>query len=574
MPSQIMVEKQCIFEEESHLSYEVSMAPDPPPSSLSRIVEDDYPDSSSEEGSVSSMVARGSMVSETLYNATIDSPKEARAKSVQKTTPKKGGRSKVERWRKANIQRLKQNQHLLNEKSPIEEEKYEDGRSVDSDQATYSSKSTSEKPVIDEKVSKSNPRSKNGAHTAGGNGSTNSIVKSIVKDGQQKKNPDGQSLVFDSIFTRRIEKRRAAKLKNNNSEERSFDFKPDSTSVKDSTENNPPLQPKAKDSAENLAEKSKSSSLMESRNVSEKAAIFEMPRNDNTVHEISSSSSHDGIQEPITTIPDSNPHAETLNQSAPKADFPHASSVIEAVAAAAALALNKDFQAMENPSYPSMENPSNPSMENPSNPSMENPSNSSYPSMENPSNPSYPSMENPSFDKEDTENRVPPHVVKGKDGTDAALPRQKNPFQDDDVIDEEDIYEYEADAYPLLTSSSSEIADVLQPVFQTNSRRGSMASFHSARGISSPLASRRGPPMTPSPRRSSRLVASPRHFNEWNDTMHSPSSRVASTKLERCPSGMLNRTDSIKCADSADAYDALSDGEIETEFFDSSMYNH
>ena len=481
MPSQISVEEQSLFdEEESHLSNGV----DPPPSSLSIIVEDDYPDSSSEEGSVSSMVARGSMISETQGNASIDSPQEAKAKSVQKTTPKKGGRSKVERWRKANIQRLKKNQHLLNERSSIEEEKDEGDRSVDSDQATYSSKSAS-------------------------------------NDEPQKKDPDDQTLAFDSIFSRRIEKRRAAKLKNNNSEEK-------------------PIS-KSKDFAENSAEKSKSSSLFESRNDSEKAATLEMPRNDNTVHGINIS-----IPEPIATIPDSNPPAEKLNQSAPpEADSSHDSFVIEAVAAAAALALNKDYQPLENPSYPSMENHSNPS---------------------------YPSMENPSFDKEDTENRVPPPIVKGKDDLDAALPsktkvldgdfavhRRKNPFQDDDIIDGEDIYEDE------LMSSSSEIADVLQPVIQTNLRRGSMSPFHSARGISSPLASRRGPPMTPSPRRLSRPVASPRHFNEWNDTMHTPSSRAASS-----PSGMLNRTDSIKCADSADAYDVLSDSE--SDFFESSMF--
>jgi hypothetical protein len=462
MPSQISAEEQSLFdEEESHLSYGVSKAPDPPPSSLSRIVEDDYPDSSSEEGSVSSMVARGSMISETQGNASIDSPQEAKPQSVQKTPPKKDGRSKVQRWRKANIQRLKKNQHKLNERSSIEEEKDECDRSVDSDQATYSSKSASD-------------------------------------DGPQKKNPDDQSMVFDSIFSRRIERRRAAKLKNNNSEEKPI--------------------------AENSAEKSKSSSQFESRNVSEKAATVEMPRN-----------------EPIAKIPDSNPPAKTLNQSArPEADFSHDSSVIEAVAAAAALALNKDYQPSENPSYPYMANLSYPSMENPSDlrsPSIENPSSPSFPSTENHSNLSYPSMENPSFDKEDTENRVTPPLVKGKEDLDTALPskkkvldgdfavhRRNNPFQDDNTIEGK------------LTSSSSDVADVLQPVIQTNLLRGSMSQFHSARGISSPLASRRGPPLTPSPRRLSRPVASPRHFNKWNDTVRSPSSRAASS-----PSGMLNR---------------------------------
>jgi len=550
MPSQILVEEQRTFEEESFLTYEATMAPDPPQSSLSRIVEDDYPDTSSEEGSCLSMVARGSMISDIHDNATINLSEEANANSVQKTTSKKGGRlQKVERWKKANIQRLKQSQHLLNVTSPPIKENDGDDSSFDSDQATYSScKST---------ASSQNTRlnEKNGSEDMGGDGNTNSIVKPSIKNRPQKLDPEGESLVFDSIFTRRIEKRRAAKLKKNNSEEKPLDLKLNSTSVKDFTENNLLSQHESLDTAENFA----ASALplpMESRHITENSASFVASQIDGTTLRIQSNSSYDDIPEPISTILDSSILAETLDQSVAGVYSPHTSSVIEAVAAAAASALNKD--------YPSMENPS------------------------------YPSMENPSFDKEDTENRVPTPILKGKDST-AALPsktkllkddrnddtfeRPNNPFQDDDIFGDEDIYDDEADAYPLLTNSSSDDADVLQPVLQkTDSRRGSLSSFRSATGISSPLASRSSfMPMTNSPRRSSRLVTSPRHYNEWNDTMNSLSRRMASTELEKFPSGTLSRMDNVKCVDSSDTYDihdALSNDDIESEFFESKMYNN
>lgn len=549
MPSQILVEEQHTFEEESYLTYEVTMAPDPPQSSLSRIIEDDYPESSSDEESDSSIVACSSILSETHDNTAVDSPEEANVNSVPNSTSKKGGRvPKVERWRKANSQRLKQSQQLLNVTIPIKEENDEDDRSVDSDQATYSSKSTSSQQttqvnekLVTDKISKNNLGSKN----------KNFIARSIIMNGLQKKDPEGESLAFDSIFARRIEKRRAAKLRKtdfegkpfdfkcaaklrkNDSEEKPFDSKSDSTSV-NLTEGKPSSKHKSEDSAEKSAQ-SKSSSQMKVHDVANNAATLVVSRNYGAPNGINNNGSCDGIPEPISTILDSSPPAETLYKSAQVAHSLNASVIGDLAAAAAALALNKEYSSMENSSYPS--------------------------------------MENPSFDKHDTENRVPPPVGNGKvatvavalskplkDGRYNTLERPKNPFQDDDLLEEDDIYDFGADSYPLLTSSSSDDADILQPVC-----RGSMSSFHTASAISSPFSTRiRAVPMTPSPRRSSKLVASPRKYNEWNDTMHNMSSKMAASTVERCPSGTLNRTDSIKCDDSA-SYN---------EFFESNMFNN
>ena len=518
MPSQILVGAQSGFEEGNCLSYEANTAPDPPPSSsLSRIAEDDFPEVSSEEGSNSSMVACGSTLSETHENPSFDAPK------------KKGGKlSKVDRWRKANNQRLKKKkQHGVNSTSTIQEKREEEYSSVDSDQATYSSDSTT--VVRDEKGSNS---------------------AAIVKDSSTPKNSDSQSLEFDSIFTRRIQKRRAAKLKKNgesssetmrnsakleknSSDEKPFDIKSDASVEKDElASSTPSSQQNLHNVDENSAKrKSKPASRKGFKNVSENsAATLEMPRNDNMVHAIDSDSS-DGIPAPPSGVSDFH--------------SPYESSVIEAVAAAAAFALNKDFQPKQKPCFDNFQ-----------------------------------PMQKPSFDKDDTENRVPPPIVKGKHATadyvpnkanvlkpDGAVPSKKNPFQDhDDFKDEEELYDDEVHAYPLLTKSSSDHDDVLQPLSQPNTPKVAILSpFRSARKNPSPLFCRnRTIPMTPSPRHSSRPVASPRHHNQWNGSMHSLNSRMADIKLSRCPSGEVKRTDSIGYADSID----------ESEFFESHMYSN
>jgi len=456
MPNQILVGQQSPFEEGNFMGFDANDAPDPPSSSLPKIVEDDYLESSSEEGSNSSMVACGSLISETQENPSFDSPK--------KITLKKGGKlSKVDRWKRANIQRLKKKQHLIETTSPILEEKVEEEYSISSDQATYSSAN----------------ESKNGTTPKG-----------------------SQSLAFDSIFSQRIEKRRAAKQKKNAP-----------------VENTPGVK-----SSETSSDKSRIDSNEVWKNP---AAASELTSNDNMVNGIDSGSS-DGI--PVPPIEATDHTSYEL----------YDSSAIEAVAAAAALALNKDYMPKKKPS----------------------------------------------FDKEDTENREPqaPVFTRKNSGADRSKtmdekepksgngksnldPPSKNPFQDNNDFDVKDeIYEDEVDEYPLQTKSSIDHEDILRPFLQTSShKKNPLSPLHTARMPSSPLACRnRTIPMTPSPRLSSRPIASPRHFNKWNSSMHSLSNRMAATKLERCPSGEVKRTESIRYFDSVDT----------SEFFEANMYSN
>lgn len=464
MPNQILVGQQSPFEEGSFMGFDAKVAnaaPDPPSKSLPKIVEDDYLESSSEEESNSSMVACGSVLSETQENPSFDAPK--------KITPKKGGKlSKVDRWKRANIQRLRKKQHLIKTTPPILEEKGEEEYSIGSDQATYSSANES-------------------------------------KNGTTPK--ESQSLAFDSIFSQRIEKRRAAKQKKNAPDENKPDVK----------------------SPETSSDKSQIDSDEVWKNP---AAASELASNVNMVNG-SDSGSSDGIPVPPT---------ETIDHTSSEL---YDSSAIEAVAAAAALALNQDYKPKKEPS----------------------------------------------FDKEDTENREPPaplftgkksaaartKTIEEKEPTSGIAksnidPPSKNPFQDNNDFDlNDESYEDEVDVYPLQTQSNSDHEDILRPFLQTSSNKKNLLSpLHAARMPSSPLACRnRTIPMTPSPRLSSRPIASPRqpiasprHFDKWNNSMHSLSKRMAASKLERCPSGEVKRTESIKCFDSVDT----------SEFFEANMY--
>lgn len=447
MPNQKFVGEQSAFEERSYFSYDVNTAPDPPSKSLPRIVEDDIPEPSSEDGSDSSMVACGSIISDTPDKPILDTAKPV--------TLKNGGKlSKVDRWKKANIQRLKKKQHIVNSTVPIPEEKGVEDYSIGSDQATYSSAHENKK-VATEK--------------------------------------DDQSLAFDSIFTRRIEKRRVSKLKKSGGNENMPDLK----------------------SVETTREKPQTdaSAVLETP-----VATSELQRSDNSIKRIDSASS-DGIPEPQT---------QTIDYRCRDLYDP---SAIEAVAAAAALALKKEYKPKKQPN----------------------------------------------FDQEDTENLEPPApIVKGKEsavdqtqimgekelnllGRDTGL-CSKNPFQDEDIFEVKE----ESDADPLLTKSSSDHEDILRPSIYASSRKEiPLSPLQTARISSSPLACRnRTIPMTPSPRHSSRPIASPGNYHKWNSSMQSLSSRMASVKINRCSSGEVKRTESIKCFDSVDT----------SEFFEANMY--
>ena len=427
MPSQILVEEQGAYDDDSLFPFD--MAPDPPSTSLSRIVEDDYSGASSDEESDSSMAARGSIVSASQDDANMYSSKKE---------------SKLERWRKANNQRMRKKST-----SSINEETNEDENSVhsvNSDEATYNSDEIVlplqnlqlNKKDFDGKVSKFSEENSSSR--------TDVDVKPAMKEKSPKKEPEGrQSLAFDSIFSNRIEKRRAMKLKRIDPEE-------NSTGI---------LTPRKK---------------------------------------------NDVVEHRAATNPNSNKPANTLDLEIRRLlPSPKAYSVMEAVAAAAASALDEDFQPAEYFSFDKEDTENQQPVE--------------YSSFDKEDTENQQPVEYSSFDKEDTENQAPmPIMTKGKDPNSALsitkkgpdvnrkkdVPETpKNPFQDEDILDEDDeIYEDEADAYPLLTKSSSDDADDFQPMMvQTDFHRSTSLSFHSARVVSSPFASRiRTVPMTPSPR--------------------------------------------------------------------------
>lgn len=472
MPFQIVVQDRRTFEDESCLTYDNAIAPDPPTNAaLPQILEEEYSCSSSEGASPT-------------VPGTID---------VQKSSSSKEARlSKAERWRKANIQRLKQNKGSSAEKTedhqtpeitkdePGEEVvDHEDVASVGSDQATHRSL-----PGLLEQ-------------------STSEEVQTDVSN--------GGTFDFDSILSQRIQKRRVAKLRNSWSSESSVDQNAHSNTVEGSSEKQLRAEPKSQNAV--YKEAPPLSSLQKSGGASEIVSNGKM-------------------QYPRENTGD----LDSVYDSA---------SVIEAVGAAAAAVLDKQ----------------------------------------------NPSMDCHRDDEEDTENQAPPHrsstghktkslFDEGSSRRTPTYQKVKNPFQDDDLFDEDegdDQY-----AYPLLTSSSSDDMDILEPPSLVRPKVVA----------SSPRVSMRGVPMSPYYRQSSGAsVLSPRLYgrrnpspvsrptatNEWhsNTAVDNLSKRVASTSIgkslraqTKSPRG--GKTNVLSPRGSV--LGALSNG-TESEFFEAEMYH-
>eukprot|EP00535_Pseudo-nitzschia_heimii_P011988 CAMPEP_0197198338 /NCGR_PEP_ID=MMETSP1423-20130617/33322_1 /TAXON_ID=476441 /ORGANISM="Pseudo-nitzschia heimii, Strain UNC1101" /LENGTH=639 /DNA_ID=CAMNT_0042652169 /DNA_START=305 /DNA_END=2219 /DNA_ORIENTATION=- len=416
LPSHIVVTERKAFEEERGSMYEMTVAPDPPPSSLPKIYDGSFADTAAiiELGSDSSMVARGSGIDDD--DDVVSAPPEESSEAFQPSS------SKIGRWRQANNQRLKLNGQMQNATSPVKRRNDKgEKKSAKSSSSSARASLAQEKPARDEPLSRSS--------TAGPN------FERAAADTTRRREPEeaaaATTLAFDSIFSRRIEKRRAAKKLNRRS-----------SSGGEASETGPPAGGGASDAVENDPPSDRASSS----GVAASAAA---------------------------------PNAESSRREEP----PSASKADE---------------------------------------------------------------------DEDIENRAPPVVVlreerekklsaalrsSGEDKRQASkgvrggrrreevavpvrdLGKPKNPFQDDDYSLQEDddddddefdeyyrydddvdveIYDPEADAYPLLTSSSSDDGDVFVDAASSSSP-------------SSPLRSRRDPAsMAPSPRRA--LAASPRHY--------------------------------------------------------------
>ncbi|VEU35804.1 unnamed protein product [Pseudo-nitzschia multistriata] len=254
MPLQIVLENTSSYEEDSCLSYENAAAPDPPQSSLERIPEDDYSScASSEKESDTSIVACGSMKSDNGKNSRGshnraskgDVPKEINPNEIlpKEIVPKSGKRlTNLERWKKANIQRLylKKNQMALTgigspEESPaaqqsrrgevnlpvVNKDKPEDTVSVGSDEAAQSTVS-GEEAVEEASEEATQPVERSGSDNTTDTKTTTEVsnhrsAHTVSTDDHAKPfdEPEtvSEAMTFDSILSRRIEKRRATKLK-------------------------------------------------------------------------------------------------------------------------------------------------------------------------------------------------------------------------------------------------------------------------------------------------------------------------------------------------------------------------
>eukprot|EP00536_Pseudo-nitzschia_multiseries_P007958 jgi/Psemu1/287481/fgenesh1_pg.193_\ len=522
MPNQIIIEHAHSFKDDSSLTIENAVAPDPPETAPGRVPKDDYSSISSEKEINSSMVTRGSMDSKS-HDSTMPSPKMTEEIVLHKSftpSPKKGGKV-FERWKKANVQRLNswQKTDISVEKvpssgeiAPREEEGGkihnidtqnqhdqeatsgngngndiagdQDDASVRSDQATHSSviKPFQQRAKLETRVDPDTADEELETYSAEPS-STNGLTKRGEAPFDEPDKPDEPEapfqepeapfqepdapfqepeapfqephapfdepepcvprvapMAFDSILSRRIENRRAAKSKVE--EEPSMihaDQHTVSSSPNDSNVNDPPPQ-------------------NEPEGVSEKSSFVSSP------HSVGDGS---GVATKIVT---------------------------------------------DNISV-------------------------------------YPSLESSSLDKEDAENHAP-SLLPAKGNNDFALPLEgkeqltqedysqpqirkpqkkiKNPFEDDDLYQEDGDDDNGGDDYLILATSSSDNC-ILQPIAESSidSKSRTDSSIYGVADVSSPsTSSREAVPMIPSPRHSANAVVSPRIYGRTNPIIHRSSPRI------------------------------------------------
>jgi len=230
----------------------------------------------------------------------------------------------------------------------------------------------------------------------------------------------------------------------------------------------------------------------------------------------------------------------------------------------------------------------------------------------------YHSMKNNIVDEEDTENNAQSHIG----GNNYTFSKKKEKLKGNLSLSLPSLQD--EDLFPVLTTASSTDATILEQVVKTpNAKSRSKSSFHRPLlGISSPhassvLAAAAAVPMAPSPRHSLSRITSPRvrkdisssfsimpsttdwhdaeayelsfsengnandngsshnigglylkptYTSEWHDTTQSLSSRVAIAS-QKSPGGTLTRTESTICTDSLEGvYGA-------DEFFEANMFN-
>ncbi len=481
LPNQIPVGGQETFEESSvsshEANYQANVAPNPPQSSLERIVEAENSDDESD----SSMVACGSMDENSVKeNPSADSEEEKpSADSVKensisgsvrekhsfgsvhsnpsfgvksnpsfgapKMMPKKEEKTpNLDLWKNRNNQSLQTNKNRTN----VNREENSD----DSDQASQSSETTA--PVRNGDESK----------------------KEIKKHSPKPKSESGELSTADSIFARRLANRRATRLRNYYAAERATTFA--SERVEEFTA---PLDKK----------KSEAKPFDFTPKLSE-TNLKNTVENDYTVSGNLSDSS-DLIPSPPT-------------------EPSHDPSIMEVVAAAAALALNPDFKLMPELDFESEKTESE--------------------DAEN-EDEFVPMPELDFEEEEDTENQAPPPpIVKSKDGKNGTKV-SKSATGDFDTLskkirsEEVDQEESKPANSPLKIQTKIDDDDVLEPLVlspinEGNTPKGNPLSPLRMARIPSPrrFARNRIVQMSPSPRNAARPLSSGTYYNQWLGGMH------------------------------------------------------
>ncbi len=487
LSSKVPVGGQEAFEESSvsshEANYQANVASNPPQSSLERIVEAAF----SEDESDSSMVARGSMEDDSCSGsvkekATSDPMKEApsadsgQEKSTCGSVNEKKSFGSMnsnpsfdgptlktvpkEEKKTPDLDLWKNGNNLRlntikNRMNSITEE-----NAADSDQASHCSETTA---VVH-------------------NGNESKSVKTVNYRPTPKKESD-QPLAFDSLFSRRLaQKRRAARLRNRCSEERAITFdseKQYSATLHQKSSEEKPFDYSPPDSSD--------------------ANLKNTTENDYAVNE--------NLSESSDVIP--RPPTETS----------HDPSIMEVVAAAAALALNPDFKLIPELDFES-EKTEEEDTENEDD---------------------FHPMPELDIEEEETENQEPLPVVKGKGGigdteknerkasesvtSDSDFLSKMIPSQDTGTFHQEE--NEPAKISPLKIKTNIDDDDVLEPLVLSPINEGNtpknnpLSPLQMAR-IPSPrrFSRNRAVPMGPSPRNSLGPLSSGNYYNRWLGGMH------------------------------------------------------
>ena len=532
--NQISMGGQEAFEELSvsscEANYQANAAPNPPQSSLERIVEAAH----SEDESDSSMVARGSMDDESCSESVKENPsadlgqEKSSANSVKEAPSADSGQEKsasgfvnekksfgsvdsspsfdgpslktipreenktpdLDPWN-LQLKTIKNRIKAITEENSVDFDQASHGsetrikaiteeNSVDSDQASHSSetriKAIKEENSVD--FDQASHCSETTALVHNGNESKN---EERVQNRPTPKKESNQPVSFDSVFSRRLaQKRRAARLRNQFAEERAITF---------------------------ASEKQYSATLH--KTYSEEKPFDSPPESSGT--DLKNSTGNDyAVNENLSESSDIIPP--------PPTETSHDPSIMDVVAAAAALALNPDFKLIPELDF----------------------ENEKTEEEETENEDEFVPMPELDIEEEDTENQAPLLAVNGKGGiggtvkseakvsksvtSDSHVLSKMIPSQETDFSPQEE--NEPAKISPLKIKTNIDDDDVLaslvlSPINEGNTPTSNPLSPLRMARIPSPRRfSRNKFSMAQSPRNFSRPLSSGNYYNRWLGGMH------------------------------------------------------